>query len=51
MKCQLCPKPATVHLTEILDGQKKELHLCQGCAESQQLIKHQEINQIGRAHV
>jgi protein arginine kinase activator len=44
VKCQLCPNPATVHLTEILDGQKKELHLCQACAESQQLIKHQEIN-------
>ena len=44
MKCQFCSNPATVHLTEILDGQKKELHLCQSCAESQQLIKHQEIN-------
>ncbi len=35
---------ATVHLTDIVDGQKKELHLCQACAERQQLIKQQEIN-------
>ena len=44
MKCQLCDNPATVHLTEIVDAQKKELHLCQSCAESQQLVKQQEIN-------
>jgi len=31
-------------LTDIVDNQKKELHLCQSCAESQQLIKHQELN-------
>jgi protein arginine kinase activator len=33
-----------VHLTDIVNGQKKELHLCQSCAEHQQLIKHQELN-------
>jgi protein arginine kinase activator len=44
VKCQLCPNPATVHVTEAVDGQKKELHLCQACAESQQLLKQQEIN-------
>ena len=44
MKCQLCSKPATVHLTDIVNNQKKELHLCQGCAEAQQLLKHQELN-------
>ncbi len=44
MKCQFCSKPATVHLTDIVNQQKKELHLCQSCAEKQQLIKHQELN-------
>jgi protein arginine kinase activator len=31
-------------LTDIVDQQKKELHLCQSCAEQQQLVKHQELN-------
>jgi protein arginine kinase activator len=44
MKCQSCSSPATVHLTELLNGQKKEVHLCQACAEQQQLIKQQELN-------
>jgi protein arginine kinase activator len=44
VKCQLCSKPATVHLTDIVNNQKKELHLCQACAEAQQLLKHQELN-------
>jgi len=44
VKCQLCPNQATVHLTDIVNSQKKEMHLCQACAESQQLVKHQELN-------
>src|SRR5262249_42275961 len=44
MKCQSCDNPATVHLTDIIQGTKKELHLCQACAEEQQLIKQQELN-------
>jgi len=44
MKCQACSSPATVHMTDIVNGQKKELHLCQSCAEQQQLIKEQELN-------
>ena len=44
MKCQSCPNPATVHLTDIVNGHKKELHLCQACAEKQQLIKNQDLN-------
>ena len=44
MKCQFCSKPATVHLTDIVQMQKKELHLCQGCAEQHQLVKKQELN-------
>src|SRR5438445_12646682 len=44
MKCQSCSSPANVHLTDIVNGQKKELHLCQACAEQQQFIKQQELN-------
>ena len=44
MNCQLCPNPATVHLTDIVEGQKREVHLCQSCAEAQQLVKQQELN-------
>ncbi len=31
-KCRQCAKPATVHITEILDGQVQEIHLCESCA-------------------
>jgi protein arginine kinase activator len=33
MKCQKCPKAATLHITEILsEDQVEELHLCEDCA-------------------
>ena len=32
MKCDKCDKPATIHLTEIVDGHKSEKHLCEDCA-------------------
>ncbi len=36
MQCQLCKKnEATIHLTEIEDGVRKEMHLCQKCAQEQ----------------
>jgi protein arginine kinase activator len=44
MKCQSCAQPATVHLTDIVNGHKKELHLCEACAQKQQLLKHQDLN-------
>jgi len=44
VKCQFCSKPATVHLTDIVNNEKKETHLCQACAEAQQLIKQKELN-------
>jgi protein arginine kinase activator len=37
MKCQLCPKPATVHFTKVVNKKVTELHLCQSCAEQQQI--------------
>jgi len=33
-----------VHLTDIINGKKRESHLCQACAEQQQLISQQELN-------
>ncbi len=44
MKCQYCSNPATVHMTDCVDSQKKELHLCQRCAEQHQMVKKQELN-------
>ena len=44
MKCQRCDKPATVHLTNIENNKKREIHLCQECAEAQQLVQKQELN-------
>jgi protein arginine kinase activator len=35
MKCDKCPKKATVHLTEIVDGKAMEMHLCEECARDQ----------------
>jgi HSP20 family protein len=31
-KCDNCDKPATIHLTEIVGGEKTERHLCGDCA-------------------
>ena len=48
MRCQMCNKPATVHLTEIVHGQKIERHLCEQCAQSEGItIKaHLPINEL-----
>ncbi len=36
MICQVCKKhEATIHLTEITDGKRAEMHLCQACAIEQ----------------
>src|SRR5437870_480594 len=43
-KCQSCSSQATFHFTDIVNGNKKEVHLCQSCAEQKQLIKKQELN-------
>ena len=34
MKCQKCEKPATFHITDLVDGKPNELHLCEECATS-----------------
>jgi protein arginine kinase activator len=36
MQCQICKQnTATIHLTEIVDGQRNESHLCESCAQKQ----------------
>jgi protein arginine kinase activator len=47
VKCHSCNKPATVHLTDIINGHKREIHLCQECAEKHQWFKQDEINLSG----
>ncbi len=36
MQCQICKKnDATIHLTEISDGKRAEMHICEYCAQEQ----------------
>lgn len=49
MLCDICGKnPATVHLTEIVDNQMNELHLCEGCAhqKSAQMEQHFGLSEL-----
>jgi protein arginine kinase activator len=38
MKCTFCGQPATIHLTDIVQRQKREMHLCERCARERQLL-------------
>ncbi len=43
MLCDICNKnPATVHLTEIIDEQMNELHLCEDCARHKSAAMEQQ---------
>lgn len=43
MLCDICGKnPATVHLTEIIDEQMNELHLCEECAHQKSAQMEQQ---------
>ncbi len=33
LKCDICDKPATVHLTQIINNQIHKIDLCESCAE------------------
>lgn len=49
MLCQRCKKnPATVHLTEIVDSEKRERHLCEKCSAQEGLVvqSHEPINEL-----
>jgi|YNPMSStandDraft_1061717.scaffolds.fasta_scaffold10805_2 protein arginine kinase activator len=38
MKCMFCDNPATIHLTDIVQRQKREMHLCERCARERKLL-------------
>jgi protein arginine kinase activator len=41
MKSDVCGKnDATIHVTEIINGEVKELHICDDCAKSKGMIKN-----------
>ena len=42
-KCDKCGKPATIHLTEIVDGDKLEKHFCQNCASTDGITMKTEV--------
>jgi len=49
MQCQICQKnEATVHLTEIADGLRSEMHLCEHCAQEEGIAvkSHVPINEL-----
>lgn len=49
MQCQICNnKDATIHLTEITDGTRSEMHICEQCAAEQGIAvkSHIPINEL-----
>lgn len=49
MKCDKCDKPATVHLIEIVDGNKIEKHLCEAHAAEEGIavkVSNAPINEL-----
>ena len=43
MKCEICgKKKATVHLTELVDEQVSELHICEDCAREKSVQMEQQ---------
>jgi len=44
MQCQVCNKnDATIHLTEINDGMRAEMHICEQCAQEQGIAVKSQI--------
>jgi protein arginine kinase activator len=44
MQCQICNKrDATIHLTEIADGVRTEMHICEHCAAEQDISVKSQI--------
>lgn len=49
MQCQICNNnEATIHLTEIVDSMRSEMHLCENCATEQGIAvkSHMPINEL-----
>lgn len=45
-KCDKCNKKATIHLTDIVDGHKTEVHLCEDCAVSEGITIKASVSQL-----
>jgi len=44
MLCQICKKnEATIHLTEITDGLRSEMHLCELCAQQEGIVVKSQV--------
>jgi protein arginine kinase activator len=45
MQCQICQKrTATIHLTEIQEGVRTEMHICETCASEQGIAAHSQMS-------
>lgn len=44
MKCDLCEKEAVVHLTQVINGEMKEVHYCEEHAKQQGLDIHSPLS-------
>ena len=44
MKCDLCDKEAVVHLTQVVNGEMKEVHLCEEHAKEQGIDIHSPLS-------
>jgi protein arginine kinase activator len=45
MQCQICNKrSATIHLTEITEGVRTEMHICERCATEQGVAPHTQMS-------
>jgi len=45
MQCQICQKrTATIHLTEISEGVRTEMHICEQCAAEQGVAAHSQMS-------
>lgn len=44
MKCDLCDKDAVVHLTQVVNGEMKEVHFCEEHAKEQGIDIHSPIS-------
>jgi len=46
MKCQKCDRAATFHITDLIDGEPNELHLCEECATAFLQPSHEEVSEM-----
>ncbi|MCA9261581.1 MAG: UvrB/UvrC motif-containing protein [Planctomycetales bacterium] len=46
MKCQKCDRQATFHITDLIDGEPNELHLCEQCAQGFLASGQQELPDV-----